>query len=93
MTMSSFRAQPRVGHLMRVKRMYGYLIKFCHYKICFCTDEPNYDSTPIVKHDWSNTSYGNGEEPIPDNAPIPKGKRVVLSHWYNANLMHDVLSG
>ena len=24
---------------------------------------------------------------------LPKGKRVVLSHWYDANLMHDVLSG
>ena len=79
-------------NMMRVKQMYGYLIKFC-YKIRFRTDEPNYGSTPIVKHDWSNTSYGNGEEPLPDNAPTPKGRGVVLSHWYDANLMHIVLSG
>ena len=41
----------------------------------------------------SNTPYGNGAEDLPDDAPEPKGKRVVLSHWFDANLMHDVLSG
>lgn len=93
MTLSSFRAQPRIGHLMRVKRMYGYLIKFRHYKIQFRTDEPNYKDVPIIKHDWSNAPYGDGTEPLPDDAPQPKGKHVVLSHWYDANLMHDVLNG
>lgn len=31
MTLSSFRSQPCIGHLMRVKRIYGYLIKFCNF--------------------------------------------------------------
>ena len=93
MTMSSFRAQPQIGHLLRLKRMYGYLIKFCNYKICFRVDEPNYKGIHVKKHDWSNTPYGNGEEDLPTDAPQPKGKRVVLTHYYDANLMHDVLSG
>ena len=29
MTLSSFRAQPRKGHLERVKRIYGYIYKLC----------------------------------------------------------------
>ena len=35
MTLSSFRAQPRIGHLARVKRIYGYLYKFKHFTIKF----------------------------------------------------------
>ena len=58
--------------------MYGYLIKFRHYNIRFRTDEPNYDDASIIKHDWSNTSYRNGEELLPDDAHPPKGKRIVL---------------
>ena len=42
---------------------------------------------------WANTPYGNGYEDKPTDAPEPKGKRVILSHYYDANLMHDVLNG
>lgn len=61
MTLSSFCVQPCSGHLMRVKWMYWYLIKFCHYKIKFHIDERNYNNVPIVKHNWSNTPYGDGK--------------------------------
>ena len=93
MTMSSFRVQPRVGHLDRLKRMFGYLCKFRHYKIRFRTEEPDFSAVPCVEYDWSNTTYGNGEEDLPKDAPPPLGKRVVLTHYFDANLMHDVLSG
>ena len=73
--------------------MYGYLIKFCNYKIRFCVDEPNYKGVNVEKHYWSNTSYGNGKEEVPADAPEPKGNRVVLLHYYDVNLMHDILSG
>jgi hypothetical protein len=93
MTLSSFCAFPRVGHLQRVKRMYAYLIKFRYFKIRFDVREPNYESVTVQKYDWDNTAYGNGSEDLPTNAPTPKGKRVVLTHYFDANLMHDVLSG
>ena len=63
------------------------------FKIRFDTREPNHDDVVVKKHDWSNTCYGNSTEDIPFDAPEPKGKRVVLTHYYDANLMHDVLSG
>jgi len=37
MSLSSFRAMPRRGHLDRVKRVYDYLCKFRHFKIRFRT--------------------------------------------------------
>ena len=48
MTLSSFRAQPRQGHLDHVKRVYSYLKNMKHFKIRFRVDEPNFDDTPHV---------------------------------------------
>ena len=79
MTLSRFPTPHPISHLIRVKRMYGYLIKFCHLKIQFCIDDPNYDDVPIINNDWFNTSYGNVKEMLPDDSPKAKGKHVVLS--------------
>ena len=35
MSMSRYRTAPREGHLERVKRIYGYLRRFCHFKLRF----------------------------------------------------------
>ena len=34
-----------------------------------------------------------GVKTLPHDIPTPKGVKVVLTHYYNANLMHNVLSG
>ena len=93
MTLSSFRAQPRVGHLERVKRIYAYLLNHCYYRIRFDVREPNHNTTSVYTHNWSNTAYDTIAEELPEYAPDPRGKRVVFTHLYDANLMHDVLSG
>lgn len=52
MTMSSFRTQPRVGHLTRTKRVYAYQLKFKGFMIRFRVDEPDYaDIPPIPEFD------------------------------------------
>ena len=73
--------------------MYGYLCKFRHYKIRFRTDEIDYSMIPHQEYDWDNTPYGEKGELMPAEAPPPLGKRVVLTHYFDANLMHDVFSG
>ena len=93
MTISSFRIQPQVGHLERLKQMFGYLCKFCHYKIQFRTAEPDFSAVPCVEYEWSNTAYGRGKGDIPKDAPRPLGKHIILTHCFDANLMHNVLSG
>ena len=30
---------------------------------------------------------------LPDDAPKAKEIRVVLSHWYDANVMYDIING
>ena len=81
------------GHLDRVKRIFGYLAKMQHSCIRFMTDEPDFSDVPIPVYDWASTIYGDSKEMIPLDTPIPLGKAVVTSHYTDASLHHDVLTG
>ena len=93
MTMSSFRASPREGHLDRLKRMYGYLSKMHHAIIFVCTEEPDYSEIPDQYYDWAQTAYGDVEELLPSDSPEPIGKPVTLTTYVDANLYHDTVPG
>ena len=93
MTLSSFRAAPRKGHLQRVQRIYGYLAKMKHAAVRIRTDEPDYSDLPNIEFDWSRSIYGELEEIIPSDAPKPLGKPVTFTHYVDANLMHDMATG
>ena len=88
--MSGFRANPRTGHLERVKRIIGYCMKFKHAAIRYRTKCPDYSSLP---DDWDMTPYSNVKEEIPHNCPEPLGKPVITTTWVDANLYHDFLTG
>ena len=92
-TLASFRAAPRKGHLERAKRIYGYLSKMRHATICIWTSEPDYSDLPVKEFDWSKSVYGTIEEIIPNDAPEPLGNWVTLTHYVDANLLHDLLTG
>jgi hypothetical protein len=93
MTMSGFRVAPRQGHLDRVKRIYGYLSKMRHAVIRIRTEEPDYSDLPDMKYDWSRSVYGELSEVLPTDAPPPLGRYVTLTHYVDANLMHDIVTG
>ena len=93
MTLSRFRAAPRRGHLDRVKRICGYLSKMRHGIVRIRTDEPDYSDIPKKEYDWEYTCYHGAKEILPTDAPSPKGKRVQLTTYVDANLYHDLISG
>ena len=93
MTLSSFRAAPRRGHLERTKRIFGYLFKMKHTIIRIRTDEYNISGLPSFEFDWKKTIYGKIAELIPEDAPKPLGKFVTLIHFIDANMMHCILLG
>ena len=93
MTLSSFRAAPRKGHMERVKRIFGYLAKMDRACLRIRTEEPDYSDLHIPEYDWSTSVYGNPKEEIPKDAPEPLGAWVTLTHFVDANLMHDLVSG
>lgn len=93
MTMSRFRAAPRHGHMDRVKRIFGYLRKMKYGATKIRTEEPDYSDIPEKLYDWEHTAYHGVTEAIPDDAPKPLGKPIVQTHYVDANLYHDLVSG
>lgn len=93
MTMSSFRAAPHQGHLDQVKRIYSYLAKMKHAIIRIRVDEPDLSGLPTQEFDWAKSIYGNVREEIPGDAPEPLGPFVMLLHYVDTNLLHDLITG
>ena len=91
--MSGFRIAPRQGHLDRMRHIYGFLSKMRHAVIRVHTEEPDYSDLPNVDYDWSRTVYGELSEVLPTDAPPPLGNHVTLTHYVDANLMHNVVKG
>ena len=92
MTMSRFRVAPRVGHLDRLKRIFGYIKKFPHGAIRVRTGIPDYSD--LVEPDYTWTSiYGPILEELPHDMPTPLGKPVLTTTYEDANLYHDFLTG
>ena len=78
MTLSSFRAQPKRGHLDRIKKVIRYLLKMDREAIRICTEMPDNSDGVIERYDWSKTVYAGSEEEIPHDIPTLKGKPVRL---------------
>ena len=72
---------------------YAYLSKMRHSAIRVLTDEPDFSALPDITYDWSQSVYGNVKEVIPEDCLKPLGKHVTLSHYVDANLYYDMLSG
>ena len=92
-SMSRLRLAPKIGHLERMKRLYGYLVKTIRFTIRYRTKEPNFSHLPKQEYEWTRTVYGNVKEAIPKDIPKPLGKRVITPKFLNANLLHDIVTG
>ena len=64
-----------------------------HAAIRIRVDEPDYSDLPHHDYDWSKTVYGELKEIVPDDIPEPLGNFVTCSHYVDANLLHDTLTG
>jgi Reverse transcriptase (RNA-dependent DNA polymerase) len=93
MTMSQFRIAPRIGHLERLKRIYGYLKRFKNGAIRIRTELPDFSKLQDIEYDWEKSVYGNVSENIPTNAPKPLGKGVIQHSQFDANLQHCMITG
>jgi len=93
MTLSSLQAAPHHGHMECVKCIYGYLAKMKNAAIHIPTSEPDYSLLPEQDFDWMHTVYGELQEILPTDAPEPLGEFVTLTHYVDANLMHDMTTG
>jgi hypothetical protein len=64
-----------------------------HAAIRFRTEEPDFSALPDQQFDWAYTVYGHVKEVLPHDMPTPLGKFVTLTHYVDANLYHDMITG
>jgi len=77
----------------RVCRVYGYLRRYRHGINRIDTEEPDFSDLPKPSYDWKYSIYDVEPESIPSDAPRPLGKPIVMSHYLDANLLHDLVNG
>ena len=87
------RAQPRKGHFDRTKRIVGYILFLPDGAIRFRTGEPDIASVKDQEYDWTRSVYSLACEQIPHDIPKPLGKHVQTTHYFCANLHHDLATG
>ena len=96
MSLSRYRHCPRRGHLNCLKQVCGYIRQFPHCSICFRTQIPlheDYYTSQPAYHEWMDTVYGPVSEELPANMPSPCRQLVRTTTFFNANLIHDVVTG
>ena len=59
MSISRYRISPRIGHLDRLKRIYGNLKRDTDGRIRFRVDEPDMSGLPTSTYSWDRSIYGN----------------------------------
>ena len=64
-----------------------------HGVIRIMTDELDFSMFKQGQYNWAYTVYHGAAEELPDDAPRPLGKRVIVSSYVDANLYHDLISG
>eukprot|EP00934_Nitzschia_sp_Nitz4_P007134 Nitzschia sp. Nitz4//scaffold846_size1981//130//1963//NITZ4_009307-RA/size1981-snap-gene-0.4-mRNA-1//1//CDS//3329559005//7124//frame0 len=93
MTLSSYRAFPKIGHLHRAKRIVGYLAKMKHGAIRVRTEMPDLSDLPDPQYQWDRSVYAGAYEVVSNDDPEPKGKPICLVSFVDANLFHDSITG
>jgi hypothetical protein len=93
MTLSSFRAAPRMGHLNCAKRLIGYLVKTKNAAVRIRTKMPDFSWAPDPGHNWDNRVYRGAREMLSNDVPVPLCNPIQLSSFVDANLYHDLMTG
>ncbi len=73
--LSSYLAQPRVGHLQQVLHIFAYLRCHDQSTIVFDPNHVDWDEEQFKKYDWTDF-YGDVKEALRPNAPAPRGNPV-----------------
>ena len=91
-SLSRFSMAPREGHFQAAKQVMGYLKKYSKGKIVI---DPNYRDWSKYDsphdNDWKEF-YPDAAEDIPTNAPVPRGKKVRITCYVDADHAHDLMT-
>ena len=68
--------------------MFAYLKFHDRSRIVLDPSRPRIDESRFIKQDWTEF-YRDAQEPVPPNAPEPRGQSVVISCFWDANHAGD----
>ena len=83
-TMSRYSMLPREGHLEAMQRVFGYLKNHNKVRVVYDVAEPAHSRFTSPKFDWFEY-YGECHEELPHDMPIPKGRPVRISGFFDAD--------
>jgi hypothetical protein len=86
--LSSYLAQPRVGHLDAVFRIFTYLKAHNSSKLVLDPSTPNIDERHFTTYDWEDF-YRGAKQTIPPNMPEPRGRGVEIHCFVDADHAGD----
>jgi len=89
--LSSHLALPREGHLEALLHVFAYLRSKHNSTIVFDPSYPSIDYDNFYECDWRDF-YGDVQEPVPPNAPEPRGKEVDTRLYVDSDFAGDSLN-
>jgi hypothetical protein len=90
--MIRFNMAPREGYLKTEKRALAYLKTFPKRRVIIDTSFLNHSDFPVDDlANWKDF-YPNAEEAIPDDFPLPKGLKVWMTVYVDADHGHDLVT-
>lgn len=89
--LSSHLALPRVGHLNQVYHIFGYLKASPRRRLYFDPTHPKISEARFHKFDWEDF-YRDAKEPIPLDAPEPRGRAMSTHCFVDANHAADKIT-
>ena len=90
-TMARYSSCPKVGHLKRVVRIFGYLKHHQKFRIVFNNNPPNYDDVEFVEHDWSE-QYPDIPDDMPDDVPEALAGYARITVYVDASHACDLIT-
>ena len=93
--LSSCLALPRFGHLLEVFNIFAYLDVYHNTEMVLDSTTPDVDvERDFLKEDWSTSVYLDEDgsvpsEVIPEDAPVPKGKGMMMTLFVNSDHAGD----
>jgi hypothetical protein len=75
------------------QRIYRYLRRFKDAAIRAGVGKLDLSKYATVEQNWLHFVYGNIAESVPGDVPDPLWKSVLLTHYTDATLYHDMVTG
>lgn len=88
-TLARYGHAPRQGHMKAAIRILGYLKKFNKAKLLIDPSLPRHEDFPYDDMNTWQDLYPDAEEEIPPDAPEPKGPKIRLTAWVDADHARD----